>query len=85
MATWGCADCTTVYSVGAPRCPHCGSTNRTGDDMPKITRHGGASIASEHGPEVVDPPRADPPAEPEPKPTPKRRAARKRAETAEKD
>lgn len=21
-----CDDCTTAYSVGAPKCPHCGST-----------------------------------------------------------
>lgn len=23
---WICAGCTTGYSVGAPRCPHCAST-----------------------------------------------------------
>lgn len=24
---WICNDCTTAYSVDAPRCPHCGSTD----------------------------------------------------------
>lgn len=48
MAAWVCVGCTTVYAVGAPRCPHCGSTEYTEQgaaDMPKITRHGGPSIA----------------------------------------
>lgn len=26
MSLWHCKDCTTAYSVGAERCPHCGST-----------------------------------------------------------
>ena len=25
MAAWVCKGCRTVYSVDAPRCPHCGS------------------------------------------------------------
>jgi hypothetical protein len=48
MAAWVCAGCTTTYSVGAPRCPHCGSIEHVeqGDEaMPKITRHGGPTIA----------------------------------------
>lgn len=48
MAAWVCAECTTTYSVGAPRCPHCGSTEHTEEgqeSMPKITVHGGPSIA----------------------------------------
>lgn len=47
MAGWVCADCTTVYTVGAPRCPHCQSTAyaEQGEPMPKITRHGGPTIA----------------------------------------
>lgn len=47
MAAWGCLDCTTVYSVGAPRCPHCGSTNYTENPMPKITVAGGPSHAAD--------------------------------------
>jgi predicted nucleic-acid-binding Zn-ribbon protein len=27
MSLWHCKDCTTAYSVGAERCPHCGSTD----------------------------------------------------------
>jgi hypothetical protein len=48
MAAWVCAECTTTYSVDAPRCPHCGSTEHTeqgAETMPKITRHGGPTIA----------------------------------------
>lgn len=48
MAAWVCAECTTTYSVGAPRCPHCGNTEHTEEGqepMPKITVHGGPSIA----------------------------------------
>jgi hypothetical protein len=42
MSLWGCADCSTAYSVGAPACPHCGSTNAFKEgSVPKITRHGG--------------------------------------------
>lgn len=54
MATWECAECTTVYSVGAPKCPQCGSTVRVNEqtrpeeeqDMAKITVHGGPSNAA---------------------------------------
>lgn len=41
MAGWTCAGCTTTYTVGAPRCPHCGSTERTegrgGAVLPSLT------------------------------------------------
>lgn len=46
-----CDACTAVYSVGARRCPQCGSTDHhlTGETedttMPKITKHEGASYA----------------------------------------
>lgn len=56
-----CLDCTTVYA-DAPACPHCGSTE--GDDMAKISRHGGAT---ELRPDGVDVPEYVP-AEPEPEP-----------------
>lgn len=55
MAVWECAECTAVYSVGAPECPQCGSTVRVNektqppkedDDMAKITVHGGVSNAN---------------------------------------
>lgn len=51
MALWKCADCTAAYSVGAPKCPQCGSTNRVeeGEDMAKITVAGGPSIAGVTG------------------------------------
>lgn len=45
MAAWVCDECTTVYAVEAPCCPHCGSTDWTeqGAEMPKITRAAGAT------------------------------------------
>lgn len=47
MSLWGCADCTTAYSVGAPACPHCGSTNvLKGGSVPKISVHGGPTDSS---------------------------------------
>jgi hypothetical protein len=54
MALWECAECTAKYSVGAPRCPQCGSTVRVNEAtqpleeeqvMAKVTVHGGASDA----------------------------------------
>ena len=47
MALWVCTGCTAAYSVGARCCPQCGSTDyvEEGQDMPKITVHGGPSIA----------------------------------------
>ncbi|MFH8336960.1 hypothetical protein [Streptomyces sp. AM6-12] len=52
MALWECAECTTTYAVGLPKCPQCGSTIRVNEatqppeeqDMPKVTVHGGPSI-----------------------------------------
>lgn len=48
MATWECRGCTAAYSVGAPRCPQCGTNDPIKEDeqMAKITVHGGASDAS---------------------------------------
>lgn len=42
-----CRGCTTAFAVGLARCPHCGSTDfaEQGEDMGKITRLGGPSIA----------------------------------------
>lgn len=47
MALWICTDCTSRYSVGAVRCPQCGGSDHVeeGQNMPKITVHGGPSIA----------------------------------------
>lgn len=46
MAGWVCAECLTLYSVGAPRCPHCGTTEYHEEgSVPKITRQGGPSNA----------------------------------------
>lgn len=38
MAAWECRGCTAVYSVGAPACPQCGSTDycEQGEEMPRI-------------------------------------------------
>lgn len=42
---WICDECTTAYSPGAPKCPHCGATGHhdQGDEMPKITKARGAT------------------------------------------
>lgn len=47
MALNECADCTTAFAVGLLACPHCRSTDfaEQGQDMPKITTHGGATNA----------------------------------------
>jgi len=48
MALLVCTDCTARYSVGAARCPQCGSTEHVEEGqepMAKITVHGGPSIA----------------------------------------
>jgi len=41
MAGWTCAGCTTVYAVGAAKCPQCGGTERTdrpgGAVLPSVT------------------------------------------------
>jgi len=49
MALWICTACTCRYSVGAPRCPQCDSTQYVeegAEDMAKITVHGGPSNAA---------------------------------------
>ncbi|SCK20111.1 hypothetical protein YUYDRAFT_02085 [Streptomyces sp. ScaeMP-e48] len=54
MALRICTGCTAAYSVGAPRCPQCGSNDwrEEGEDvMGKITVHGGASNADLPDPE----------------------------------
>lgn len=49
-----CEVCTARYSVGAPRCPQCGTTNSNlEENMAKISLHGGPSDASSDIP--VDP------------------------------
>ncbi|MGW1616374.1 hypothetical protein ACWCQZ_44400 [Streptomyces sp. NPDC002285] len=46
MALRRCRECTTTFAVGLPACPHCASTDHEEDGaMPKITRHGGPTIA----------------------------------------
>jgi hypothetical protein len=54
MALWICADCTAAYSVGAPNCPQCSSTEYVeegAEEMAKITVHGGASNEAADEPE----------------------------------
>jgi RNA polymerase subunit RPABC4/transcription elongation factor Spt4 len=49
MALLVCKGCTARYSVGAPKCPQCGSTEYVeegAEDMAKITVHGGVSNAA---------------------------------------
>lgn len=55
MALNECAGCTTLFAVGMRACPHCRSTDfvEQGQDMPKITEHGGPSNAAEPGPELT--------------------------------
>ncbi|NUS79156.1 MAG: hypothetical protein HOV70_23560 [Streptomyces sp.] len=71
MALWACTECTARYSVGAPCCPQCGSTDHveegSQDMTPKVTVHGGPSIADEevvvegeNGRELVPVSEADP-------------------------
>lgn len=46
MALWYCTDCTAAYSVGAPRCPQCTSTNYTEEEpVAKNSVHMGPSNA----------------------------------------
>lgn len=47
MALNVCAGCTALFAVGLKKCPQCGSTDfqEDGAMSPKITNHGGASIA----------------------------------------
>jgi hypothetical protein len=54
VALWQCAECTTRYAVGLPKCPHCESVVRVNEntqpdeesEMAKVTVHGGASNAA---------------------------------------
>lgn len=45
MSLWHCRTCSTAYAVGLPACPHCRSTSKEEDGMPKTTVHGGPSYA----------------------------------------
>lgn len=59
---WICDDCTTAYSPGAPRCPHCGSTSHhdQGDnDVAKITHAKGATQGPPDEPEPAEPETAE--------------------------
>lgn len=55
MALNECRGCTTAFAVGLRACPHCRSTDfvEQGQDMPKITAHGGPSNAADPGPELT--------------------------------
>ena len=89
MALWKCADCTTLYAVGAPKCPQCGCKVRveegSEDDMAKVTVHGGPSNAAADEPEEGEGVSAGTssstssekePSSPEPSETPRRSPAR---------
>jgi hypothetical protein len=74
MSLWHCTSCSTAYAVGLPACPHCRSTSKEEDAVPKNTKAGGPSYeghvdvsspdtaAPEWAPEVE--------AEPQPEPVP---------------
>ena len=49
MVLWLCSACTAGYAVGLAGCPQCGSTDYSeeGQDMPKITVHGGPTNAAD--------------------------------------
>ena len=82
MALWNCWRCTAAYSVGAPRCPQCGSPDYEEDGvMPKSTVESGPSNGpgepepvpeADAAPEPQDAPEAS---EPAPDPTPELPAA----------
>lgn len=59
-----CDKCTTAYTPGAPRCPHCGSADHhdQGEDMPKNTVKNGPTVNT--GDTGVDEPAATPQPEP---------------------
>lgn len=56
MALRVCDGCSTAYAVGLPVCPHCGGTDHHEEGtMPKITRHGGPTVAGEPSTEALPP------------------------------
>lgn len=89
MALWHCGACTTAYSVGAPQCPQCGSTDTIKEDeMPKVTVHGGAShdLETPESPEEESSPgnsSATSSSKPEPSEKPSSSKGRSRARTTE--
>lgn len=55
MSSWRCLGCRTVYAVGIPACPHCGSSNYDeGDDVAKASAEGGATHYVAEGQPVPD-------------------------------
>lgn len=50
MTLWRCKRCTTRFAVGLHCCPQCTGTDVEEDtEMPKISKHGGATNAAEAG------------------------------------
>jgi hypothetical protein len=43
MSLWHCTACSTAYAVGLPACPHCRSTSKEEDAVPKSHVHRGPS------------------------------------------
>lgn len=70
VSLWICRLCGAAYSVDAPRCPQCGSTDYLESSMPKITVHGGPTNAADDvEPEPIDGPAPgadEPPPDPAP-------------------
>lgn len=85
MSLWHCRVCTTAYAVGLPACPHCRSTSKEEDAVPKSHVHRGPSYEGHvdvsspdttapewaPAPEAVEPETApEPAADPQPEPAP---------------
>jgi hypothetical protein len=82
MSLWVCAACTTAYSAGAPRCPHCAGTDYSEEGQPvgKISKHAGATVVGE----VPEPePASEVTPVPEPEPVPEVEAEPEPAPKAE--
>lgn len=86
MASWACQGCRTVYAVGIPACPHCGSADYEEDGVAKANPETGATFYVGEGDAVPDDLPADVrpvgPGAPKPKPkaeTPKPKAEAEKA------
>ena len=52
MASWACQGCRTVYAVGIPACPHCGSADYKEDGVAKASPETGATFYVAEGDDV---------------------------------
>jgi hypothetical protein len=54
MASWRCMGCRTVYAVGIPSCPHCGTADYEEDGVAKASAEAGATHYVAEGDPVPD-------------------------------